>query len=171
MGSLHRLGVNLSSRDLEVLPLVRKLPLAPGTGNDLQRFVHHAGGVLEVNSEGCHLVRVAGAADAQVHPSLAQDIKGGRPRSDVQRVLHRRNCHRYSQPDAGCSLADGSQGNIRRAGVRPFSAELVVSQPDAFEPLLFSKDHLVHHLPMAVIVAAGRPGLGNLYLVKHPDLH
>ena len=44
-------------------------------------------------------------------------------RGDVQRMLNGRHGYSYAKPDARGPLADGSQSDVRCAGVRPLRAE------------------------------------------------
>ena len=87
--------MNFPGRYVEELPLVGKLAFRPGLGDYLQGFVHHAGGVLQINPKGRHLVRVTGTAHTQIDPAFAHDIQGGHPSGYVQWVLNRwhSNCH------------------------------------------------------------------------------
>ena len=171
MGLLDGFGVDFPRGNLEMAAVVRELAFGPSLWDDFQGFIHHAGGVLQVRAEGSHLVGISGAAHTQVDPALAEDIQGRHPSGDLQRMLNRRHNHGDAQSHAGGPLADGPQGDVRGTGVGPLGAKLVVRQPHALQAHLFGERDLLQHLPVAVRLGLGSPGLGHLDLVEHADLH
>ena len=145
MGLLDWLGVDLAHGNLIVVALVGELSLGPCLRDDFQGLFHHSGGVFQVCTESGHLVGVAGAAHAQVNPSLAENVQGGGAGRDVQRVLHRGNHHGDAQAHPAGTLAQCAKGYVGCAGMGPLGTELVVGHPDAAQAHLFCVGHLVKH--------------------------
>ena len=150
------LGVDLAQGNLIVVALVGELSLGPCPRDDFQGLVHHSGSVFQVCTESGHLVGVAGAAYAQVNPSLAENVQGGGAGRDVERVLHRGHHHGDAQTHPDGALAQCAKGYVGGAGVGPLGTELVVGHPDAGQAHLFSIGHLVKHFQEPVsLVGAG----------------
>ena len=61
-------------------------------------------------------------------------------------------------------------GDVRSVSISP-DGEVYGYFEAGTEAQFLGQDHLVHHLPMTVVVAGGRPRLGNLNLVEQPDVH
>jgi hypothetical protein len=85
--------------------------------------------------------------------------------------MQRREHHGNPQAHAGGPLTEGTQRHIRRAGMRPFGAEVVLDEPDTLETHLLGILYLLKHLPVVLRLALSGPRFGNLNLIEHSDAH
>ena len=117
------------------------------------------------------LVRIAGAAQAHVHPALAQNIERRHTRGDVQGVVNGRQDHANAEADAAGTLAHRREGEVRGADMRPHGAEVMLRKPDARKAHLLGVGNLLQRFIDALGFTLGRPGFRHLNLVKQANSH
>jgi len=82
-----------------------------------------------------HPAEAAARCDAEVEPSVAQLVDGGRRRGELQRIVQRRDQHRYPQPQPGGARGRVGEEFHRCDKGRP--ADGLLERPTAVEAELF----------------------------------
>ena len=126
---------------------------------------------LQVGPVRGQLVGIAGAAEPDIDPPMAQDVERRHALRDMQRVVDRRQHHADAEADRAGALADRRQGQVRGAVVRPHRAEVMLGEPHALEALLLGIGDLLQGLVDALRFTGRGPGLGNLDLVEQANSH
>jgi hypothetical protein len=111
------------------------------------------------------------AAQAHVHPALAQNIERRHARGHVQGMVNGREDDANAEADAARALTHGRQGKVRGAIVRPHWAEVMLGKPHAGKPHLLGVGNLLERFIDALGFTLRGPGFGHLNLVKQANTH
>src|SRR6185437_3310944 len=171
MGLLQWLGKYFASGNLEVFAVVRSRFLGPDARQHVREFLPHAAGITQVRAVRSELVRIAGAAQAHVHPPVAQDIERGHAGRHVQRMMNRRQNDADAQANPAGSLTDRGKRQVRGAIMRPHRTKMMLGKPDAGKALLLGEGNLFQSLIDALGFTGWGPGFGHLDLVEQTQFH
>ena len=136
-------------------------------------FVPLGLGLFRVDLEPVHLDQRGGAAGAQVHAPVAEDVQHGGAFGDADRVvvLGWQQGHGVADADALGALGDGAVEHFGGGAVGELAQEVVLHGPEVLEADLVGQVHLGQHLLVALRFDAGVMGLGNLDLIHQAKFH
>ena len=134
---------------------------------------HWGPGLFRVHLETVHLNQRGGAASAQVHPAVTQNIENGGPLGDAHRVvvLPRQQGHGVPDADALGALGDSAVEDFGGRAVGELPQEVVLDRPEVVEADLVGQVHLGQHLLVAFRLDAGVVGFGNLDFIHQAEFH
>jgi hypothetical protein len=174
MRLLDGLRHELPLRDLVVPPLVpREGVIDEETADHPERLVPHIAGLVDRNPERLGVIPGRAAARAEVDATVRQDVQGGRPLGDPDRVVAGEDDHAVAQPDARRPRREGRQEDLGGGAVGDLLVEVMFGRPVVVEADLLGEEGLGERVPVDAMidVLAGRPRLRRLHLRDQSELH
>ena len=113
-----------------------------------------------INLEAVHFDERGGAAGAQLHAPVAENVQHGGALGDADGVvvLRRQQGHGVADADALGALGDGAVEHLGRGTVGELPQEVVFHRPEVLEADLVGQVHLGQHLLVALRLDAGVMG-------------
>ena len=130
-------------------------------------------GGLGVNLEAVHLDEGGGAARAQIHAAVADDVQHGGALGNADRVVVSagQQGNGVADADALGALGDGPVQHLRRGAVGELPQEVVLHRPEVVKANIVGKLHLGHDLLVPVSLDARVVGFGDLDFVHQSEFH
>ena len=173
MRLLERLGDDIACRHLEAGTLPTEVVFGPHLGDHPNELVPRLLGVVGVGAEPAELGPRARSSGAQFQAAARDDVEGGGPLGDPDRVVHLGHAHHraVAHPDALGLRGDRGQEDLGSGTVRIFLQEVVLHGPDVVEPQLVGHPALFERVVVRqpLVDPAERPR--HRQLVEDPELH